>query len=736
MARLALSLLAIMAASDDRAGFLRLGIRPRAKNVQSIEGKASSSSLLPRFWGPPGAWTPDFIPLDNRDRVVDITDGPVAMAFVAYWYIATRWRAQKIAEAPLMVVEEDQDDGSEEWISDHDLVPVLESPSLDYDMTELIERTSRYLDDTAAALWVIDFDGTKTPARLTPFKRSEFEVERTDGRLYGAFKVTTAAGQQTYPAERCVYFRDVVDGWGNDGKSRLDVAMRWLALGEKSRTTIRELLENAVWPSLVSIPDASWNPTAEQFDKYKAELNAYGLPGNKARAMAFIGGGRAEQMVARVRDLVPEEVLNRVEAVVAAISGVPAVVLQYQIGLENSPWSNMPTARRMAYDDTIAPAWRKMEATLTRQLLRRNGEGDEDPTHFIRFDKSTIAALQIDRLEAATIASMMGDQASLNERRSVMGLEPSDDPAADEIPELTAPDPMELARAQAGGNSDSADGEDGGDEEDDIPPEKRSARAIAIKARRLKRRRTTVASMQTALKKDAEAGFELWAGRLLSHDATEVERIVRQNLSEPSKAVKGDLRGKQRVMAAVIQYLDNESEPAWKRATQPQVQQAAERSVAVIAADIGINYSLLQPHVAKFAATETAFLVKNVSDTTKDAIRAALSAGLEAGKSTAEIARDIAESGGFAPSRAKLIARTESTRSFNGGPTETLKLHAKATGRKYTKTWATAGDARVRDEHSAMEGETVDVDEKFSNGLLYPGEPNCRCAVIFNEVQT
>jgi len=33
-----------------------------------------------------------------------------------------------------------------------------------------------------------------------------------------------------------------------------------------------------------------------------------------------------------------------------------------------------------------------------------------------------------------------------------------------------------------------------------------------------------------------------------------------------------------------------------------------------------------------------------------------------------------------------------------------------------------------------MEGETVLVDEPFSNGLMYPSEPNCRCTALYNEV--
>ncbi len=736
-----------MADSSDRRGFLRLGLRPRSTDVKNLPSIQEKSSLTPRFNAPSGAWTPDFIPLDNRGNVIDITDGPTALAFAAYWYIATRWRAQKIAEAPVMVVGQDQTDGSEEWLADHPLADLLDQPNPDFDMTELVERTSRYLDDTAAAIWVIDFDRAGRAARLTPFRRTEFEVVRTADRLFGEFRVTTAAGQQTFPAEQVVYFRDTVEGWSNEGKSRLDVAMTWLRLGEKSRTTIRELLENAVWPSLVAVPDVAWNPTKEMLDLYKDELNAYGLPGNKGKAFAMIGGGRVDQMVAKVRDLVPEEILDRVESIVAAISGVPAIVLQFQIGLVNSPWSQMEQARRMAYDDVIAPAWRKMEGVMSRQLLRQGTEGgDQDRTHFIRFDTSTIAALQINRLEAATTASMIGKQASLNERRVIMGFEPLDDPKADEVPELNAPDPLALAAAQNannnGGANDPANPDNApadnskADEESHLPIGQRSRAAIEIRARRIKKRRDTVATLSIALRNEAAGGFEHFANRLLANDANAIERIIRTNLSEPSKAIKGDVRGKQRVMSAILTYLDKESAPAWKKATQPQIQIASERATAVIAADIGINFNLLHPHIAKYAATETGWLVKGITETTRDSVAAALSRGLEEGKSTGDIARDVAESGAFAPSRARLIARTESTRASNGAPTESLKSYSKESGRRYTKTWATAGDARVRDEHQAMENETVDLDEKFSNGLDAPSEPNCRCAIIFNEVET
>jgi hypothetical protein len=37
----------------------------------------------------------------------------------------------------------------------------------------------------------------------------------------------------------------------------------------------------------------------------------------------------------------------------------------------------------------------------------------------------------------------------------------------------------------------------------------------------------------------------------------------------------------------------------------------------------------------------------------------------------------------------------------------------------------------VRPEHAELEGEAAGIDEEFSNGLLAPEEPGCRCTLIY-----
>jgi uncharacterized protein with gpF-like domain len=61
-------------------------------------------------------------------------------------------------------------------------------------------------------------------------------------------------------------------------------------------------------------------------------------------------------------------------------------------------------------------------------------------------------------------------------------------------------------------------------------------------------------------------------------------------------------------------------------------------------------------------------------------------------------------------------------------------------GNKHTKNWKTAGDSRVRDSHAAIDGEEVDINALFSNGLKRPKDPNgrpeevynCRCTILWD----
>src|SRR5690606_21944090 len=125
---------------------------------------------------------------------VEEVNRSTAFAAAVYAYAAIVYRAEKVSEPPLMVVEED-DEGVEEWIADHPLADLLDEPSPDMDMGELLYLTRIYRDITGGALWVLNRDLSDSIGMITVFSHDEFSVQPdvVDGtrRIYGRFIVRT-----------------------------------------------------------------------------------------------------------------------------------------------------------------------------------------------------------------------------------------------------------------------------------------------------------------------------------------------------------------------------------------------------------------------------------------------------------------------------------------------------------------------------------------------------------------
>jgi hypothetical protein len=102
-----------------------------------------------------------------------------------------------------------------------------------------------------------------------------------------------------------------------------------------------------------------------------------------------------------------------------------------------------------------------------------------------------------------------------------------------------------------------------------------------------------------------------------------------------------------------------------------------------------------------------------------------------------QIAQRIAARSNVGYNNAVRIARTEGHRvQVQSGMDACYK--AKDKGANVVKQWDAALDKRTRESHAAVDGEIRELDEKFSNGLRFPGDPhgkaaevvNCRCALL------
>lgn len=128
----------------------------------------------------------------------------------------------------------------------------------------------------------------------------------------------------------------------------------------------------------------------------------------------------------------------------------------------------------------------------------------------------------------------------------------------------------------------------------------------------------------------------------------------------------------------------------------------------------------------------------------KQTITAELSRGIATGMSYGQVAQQIKlkmtgtyNTKGGAYGRALTIARTEGHRIQVQGGMDACN-DAKSKGADVVKQWDSTLDGITRPSHRLVDGEIRELDEAFSNGLMFPGDPsgkaaevvNCRCALL------
>lgn len=131
----------------------------------------------------------------------------------------------------------------------------------------------------------------------------------------------------------------------------------------------------------------------------------------------------------------------------------------------------------------------------------------------------------------------------------------------------------------------------------------------------------------------------------------------------------------------------------------------------------------------KKLGVDTALLKKRITNN--------LSRGISSNMTYNDIARNIASDGKVGYNNAARIARTEGGRIDNAAKFDAM-LEAKAKGADVLKSWNSTLDGKTRDDHRRLDGEIKEIEEPFSNGLMYPCDPagsaadviNCRCACM------
>ena len=250
---------------------------------------------------------------------------------------------------------------------------------------------------------------------------------------------------------------------------------------------------------------------------------------------------------------------------------------------------------------------------------------------------------------------------------------------------------------------------------------------------------------------------EIYQQALLEHQA-ELRRVVAryEGATDPVEAIK--LAYRRDELESVIEGLSDGLAKAGAAAaalTDGRLADAAaiSRNIAAWQLDNMAGF-----RVARFIAHDTASLAlsgvatyhgkfdlkawQGVADKRKarQIIKQSISRGLLTGEHPGEMAKRIeglftGETPLSPYKRAVRIAQTEAHSIMNHAAFETMKA-AEAGGLKMKKRWSAVLDGDTRKDHRKVDGETVDLDKPFSNGLMEPGDGgaadriNCRCRLV------
>lgn len=157
----------------------------------------------------------------------------------------------------------------------------------------------------------------------------------------------------------------------------------------------------------------------------------------------------------------------------------------------------------------------------------------------------------------------------------------------------------------------------------------------------------------------------------------------------------------------------------------------------------GYSFSLVDADTVKNLATTDKSLLPYKQLDEKTDIRwnvkkmnAEVLQGILQGEPMDKIAGRLSKVTGMNETAAIRNARTMVTGAENKGRQDSY-ARATSDGIILQKEWIATNDSRTRHSHAVLDGEIVDQDKKFDNGLMFPGDPNgrpeevwnCRCSV-------
>ena len=335
-----------------------------------------------------------------------------------------------------------------EWVSHeggHPLFDLLDNPTYHESRNEMIEAWVTRLTLTGIGyLWKLRNTGRTIDQLLSiPSSWVTPVLERGSATVFRGFKVY---GQKQIipPGDFCVT-KHMDPGSISGARGPYHAAQHDHALDTERESYLAEMLVNLKVPGMsVIVKDGFGNDNDKREEAKRDIKNSVGR-GNRGNTL-LLEGDVSVEVHNPLGDMDWPGFSNNIDARICMSFQVPAILVGARLGLLRSTFANYGSARESFYRETMGPLWGKLGASLTRSLLRAEGE----PRLSVRFAYEELPEFNEDKDAKALRVSAMyrGGLISLGEARGELGYDPKfpDSDEADMEEELDEEDEEEEMR--------------------------------------------------------------------------------------------------------------------------------------------------------------------------------------------------------------------------------------------------------------------------------------------------
>ena len=619
-------------------------------------------------------------------------------------YAAISKRANALIRAPLRVYQRTQDaDGklAKEALPDHPLQTLLDKVNPFWTGLDLQRATETYLGIWGACYWILIKPGPGSPpTEIWPARPDKIRIIPDKKKYIAGFRFDDGANHVVLLPEEVVWMRYFNPLSELGALAPVAVGRLSADMGIEALRSNRNLFKNGMLFGNVGIELENTASDPEIEDFYKRLKKRFASPENAYRPIVMSPGMKAKNLGFAPKEMEFMSNLRWSLEDIARVWDVPKILLQ---DLENATYSNIDSAERMFWRNTIIPEMQFLQSEIQEMLVSQF----KDDKLFIEYDLSQIEILkeEFNQLATRQREDVKVGLITINEARAERGLKSV--PWGD-VPPVPAPAiGMGFKELQAAGA-----GPDGYKLYN--PPaltDQAIERAGLIHIRRLDR---------------FERRFKTEQVELFEKQKTSVLKKINQGQKSITKQAGQTLFNPEEWLEDFIAR----GKPLYAGA----IQEAADDQIAQYG--FGISFDLKHPLVQEWLTDRIKFWADRVNEETGRLLMQEITEANNLGESIREIQGRVEKVFRFSDTiRSERIARTEMQSAINRGSIESYRQ----SGVVEQKMWISTNDERTRETHAEAHRQTVPLEANFFVGGEYvfqPGEGsaesviNCRCTSV------